>query len=202
MKSRGMVGLVAFLLATVATAALFFYVHGIKRQAESGGGSVTVIVSKQDIPTGTDLDTLISSGAFTQTSIEEKDQVQGAVTSLEQLKGRRTAVPILAGEQIPIARLQGSTELPGGALGIPSGFQAMTVQLETQRIVGGVVHAGDHVAIYGSFQPPVSPNVTVTLVPDVKVLRVTRPSTVDQASSQGTIMMLALRPADTERVVF
>ena len=36
----------------------------------------------------------------------------------------------------------------------------------------------------------------------VKVLKVAKPSTVDQASSQGTLLTLALRPQDAEKVVF
>jgi Flp pilus assembly protein CpaB len=57
--------------------------------------------------------------------------------------------------------------------------------------------------MYGSFDPPVSQPVTVTLVPDVKVLKVSKPSTVDQAANQGgTLITVALRPQDAEKVVF
>ena len=131
MRSRGMVGLVAFGLATVATFSIFLYVHEVKQRAVTGGAQATVVVSKKDIPTGTSFDTLIAQGAFTTETIPRKTEVQGAVTSLEQLKGRRTSVPILAGEQIPMARLQGSTALPGGAFGIPTGYEAMTLQLDS-----------------------------------------------------------------------
>src|SRR5947208_16801113 len=89
MRSRGMVGLVAFLLATIATFSIFLYVHGVKRKAETDGAQVTVVVSKRDMPAATNLDTLIAGGAFTSEAIPRTDEVQGAVTSLEQLKGRR-----------------------------------------------------------------------------------------------------------------
>lgn len=202
MKSRGMVGVVAFLLAALATGAVFLYLHGVKQKAETKGAEVTVIVAKKDIPAGTSMDSLIEEGAFTTRTIPEAAQISGAVTSLQQLKGHRSGVPILAGEQIPEARLQGSTELPGGAIGIPDGYEAMTIELESQRMVGGLMHGGDHVTVYASFSPPVSSDVTVTLVPDVKVLRVANPSTVDQAASQGTLITMALRPQDAERVIF
>jgi pilus assembly protein CpaB len=202
MKSRGMVGVVAFLLASVATMTLFLYVHGVKKKAETGGTQVSVVVSKKDIPAGTSMDVLIGEGDFTTETIPATAQIDGAITSLEQLKGHVTSVPILAGEQIPVARLQGSTELPGGTLGIPAGFEATTLQLESQRIVGGTLHPGDHVEIYGSFAPPVAPHVTVTLVPYVKVVRVSKPSTADQATNQGTLVTMALRPQDAERVIF
>jgi pilus assembly protein CpaB len=195
-----MVGLVAFGLATVATFSIFLYVHEVKQRAVTGGAQVTVVVSKKDIPTGTSLDTLIGQGAFTTETIPQKTEVQGAVTSLEQLKGRRTSVPILAGEQIPMARLQGSTALPGGAFGIPTGYEAMTLQLDSARIVGGLIRTGDHVSLYATFQPPVTKYETITLVPDVRVLRVSAP-TVDHPTD-GTFVTMALRTGDAERVVF
>ena len=195
-----MVGLVAFLLATIATFSIFLYVHGVKRKAETGGAQVTVVVSKKDIPAATNLDTLITTGTFTTETIPRTSEVQGAVTSLEQLKGRRTSVPILAGEQIPVARLQGSTELPGGTFGIPTGYEAVTLQLESTRIVGGLVQTGDHVSLYATFQPPVTQYETVTLVPDVRVLRIIRPTT--DHPTDGTMVTMALRPSDAQRVVF
>jgi len=201
MRSRGMVGLVAFALATIATFSIFLYVHGVKRKAETGGAQVAVIVSKKDIPAATNLDVLISSGVFTSETIPKTDMVQGAVTSLEQLKGRRTSVPILAGEQIPVARLQGSTALPGGTFGIPVGYEAMTLSLDPTRIVGGLVQTGDHVSLYAAFQPPVTSYETVTLVPDVRVLRIQKPS-AGQPATTGTMITMALKPSDAQKVVF
>jgi len=203
MRSRGLVGITAFIMAAIATMAIFLYLHGVKHSADTGGAQVTVIVSKKDLPAGTSMDGVISQGDLTTETIGSKTEVTGAITSVVQLKGRVTSTPILAGEQIPVARLQGSTSLPGGAIGIPTGFEAVTIQLEAQRMVGGALHPSDHVTIYGSFDQPVSQPVTVTLVPDVKVLKVSRPSTVDQASSQGdTLLTVALRAPDAEKVVF
>jgi pilus assembly protein CpaB len=202
-----MVGLMAFALAAVATGAVFLYVHGVKQKAETGGAQVTVIVSKEDIPANTVLDTLITKGAFTQETIPKTTEVAGAVTSLEQLKGGVTSVPILAGEQIPVARLQGSTQLPGGAIGIPAGFEAVTLQLDLQRAGDGTMQRGDHVTVFGTFRGVNTAGaingqgeVTSSLVPDVKILRVTKPS-VDHPTD-GVMVTLALRPKDAEKVVF
>ena len=64
----------------------------------------------------------------------------------------------------------------------------------------GLVHTGDHVSLYASFQPPVTKYETVTLVPDVRVLRVSAP-TVDHPTD-GTFVTMALRAGDAQRVVF
>jgi len=102
MRSRGMVGVTAFILAAVATMAIFLYLHGVKHSADTGGAQVSVIVSKKDLPAGTSMDTVISQGDLTTETIGAKTEVTGAITSVVQLKGRVTSTPILAGEQIPL----------------------------------------------------------------------------------------------------
>jgi pilus assembly protein CpaB len=199
-----MVVVVAFVMATVATASIFFYVSGVKKQAKGSGETVEVIVSKQDIPTGTRLDDLIQSGAFTTDDVPTGNVVDGAVTSLSQLNGRVTSTPILAGEQIPTARLQGSQDLPGGQLGIPAGFEAISVPVEPAQIAGGAVHPGDHVTIFGTFTEMGGQgsldDVTSVLVPDARIVKTTKPS-IDQGPS-GMMITLALRPGDAQKVVF
>lgn len=212
MNSRGLLAVVAFLLAATATTAVFLYVKGVRDDAQTSE-QVTVVVASEDIPAGADLDDEITAGVFTTTEIAEDDLVDGAVTDLAQLDGRTTRYPILAGEQITTARLQGSEdELPGGVLGIPEGFTAVSVALDAPRVVGGALEAGDHVTIYGTFRPTgggqantaQSNGVTVNLVPDVQVLRV-RDATGGEVGSaavgQATVT-LALKPRDAQELIF
>ena len=205
MKARGMVVVVAFLLATLATASIFFYVNGVRKQAKGSGDTVEVVVSKQDIPTGTRLDDLISRGAFTTTNVPSNNVVNGAVTSLEQLHGRVTSTPILAGEQIPTPRLQGSQSLPGGQLGIPAGFEAVSLPLEPPQVAGGAVHPGDHVTIFATFTELGGggslDDVTSVVVPDARIVKTSRPS-IDQGPGAAMTVTLALRPGDAQKVVF
>ena len=76
----------------------------------------------------------------------------------------------------------------------------MTLQLESTRIVGGLIQTGDHVSLYATFQPPVTQYETVTLVPDVRVLRVIKPNA--DHPTDGTLVTMALRPGDAQQVVF
>ena len=213
MNSRGLLAVVAFLLAATATTAVFLYVKGVRDDAQTSE-QVTVVVASEDIPAGADLDDEITAGVFTTTEIAEDDLVDGAVTDLAQLDSRTTRYPILAGEQITTARLQGSEdELPGGVLGIPEGFSAVSVALDAPRVVGGALEAGDHVTIYGTFRPTgggqanaaQSNGVTVNLVPDVQVLRVRDAAGGESVGSgiagQATVT-LALRPKDAQKLVF
>jgi Flp pilus assembly protein CpaB len=177
-------------------------VQGVQDEAETSGAKVEVVVSNDDIPAGTELDPLLSEGQFETMTVPESNLVSGAVTSLADLTGKRTSGAILAGEQITIARLQGSgAELPGGVLGIPDGFEAVTVPLELPRTVGPFLKRGDHITVYATFD---NPEVTVTLINDVEVLRVVGLDTAvtnDSASALGLVTM-ALKPQDGARVVF
>jgi pilus assembly protein CpaB len=193
----------ALILAIGATVAVFLYLNAVKKEHRAPAANlITVIVSKQDIPADTKLDSLISAGAFTTLQIPRDAVVTGAVTDLAQLRGRTTSTFVLQGEQITTARLQGSTQATGGVLGIPSGHVAVTVQLDPQKVPGEVLQPGDHVTVYGTYsgvnvisnpalqqiltgKTPPSPapasggtsttdigDFTVDLVPDVQVLRV------------------------------
>jgi pilus assembly protein CpaB len=167
---------------------------------------VSVIVSKQDIPAGSHLDALVSSGDFNTTSVPRDDLVQGVVTDVNQLRGQTTAFPVLANEQISTARFKGETEAVGGRLGIPDGYVATSVSLEGQRMVGGAIQQGDHVTLYGTYDAPGGSGggqaqETQTIVPDVRVIGVST-STDSSGGSAQTLVTLALRPYDAELVVY
>lgn len=199
MRSRGLVVVLALILATVATAAVFLYARGVREEARTGGDLTTVIVSKVDIPANTDLNTLISEGQFVEKEIPTDTVVEGAITSVSELRNRRNNVFILAGEQIPVSRVQGG-RVPGGVLSIPEGHAAITVSLDAPRAVGAALAGGDNVTILATFtdvvieetkkqqqqqqqapttgqqQAPQGEAATVVLVPQVEVLRVAVPT--------------------------
>jgi pilus assembly protein CpaB len=192
----------AMLLAFAATLAVFLYVRGVRQEAKTGGGTVDVIVSKQDIPVGQALNALIEAGAFTTKGFPRDSLVQGAVTDLNQLRGQTAAFPILAGEQISSLRFQGATQFSG--LGTAPGFEAITVSLDGPRGAGGIAQRGDHVTVFATFGQPAptrgaqqqqsANSFTVTLIPDVKVLRVLGEGPV--------VMTLELKPQDAQKMVY
>ena len=204
MKARGLVVVVAFALAASATMAIFLYTKGVKEQVTTGGGMTAVIVSEQDIAAGTALDDLIAQGAFAQRAVPNNTVVKGAVTELSDLKGATTASPILAGEQISTSRLQGSNDLPGGTLGIPTGYQAVSVQLDGPRIPGAALTQGDHVQIYATFDNlPAKGSTgaaTVTLVEDAQVLKST--GATETGETTAGMITLALTQKEAQEFVF
>jgi len=218
MKGRGLVVFLALILATLATAGVFMYSRGVEEQAKTGGTMVQVIVSKVDLPARTDLDQMIKDDQFRVIQVPEGVVVGGAITSLDQLAGKSNSVAILAGEQIPAARISGN--VPGGALAIPKGMEAITVSLDASRGVAGAISAGDQVVIYGTFTDVTDidtnkklPTTTTVLVPTAELLAVFRPLSTstfggDEAPSTseqlpGSLAVtVALSPEDTQKFVF
>jgi pilus assembly protein CpaB len=226
MKTRMLVVGVSLLLAIGATLAVFMYVQGVRTDAEKNplADTVNVIVPKEDIPAGTNLDLLVEEGLFTTVTIPTDAVVQGAVTDLTQIKGRTTSATILEGEQITTARLQGASERTGGVLGIREGYQAVSISLDISEGGGGFIRAGDHVTVYvtlknasitgGSLAQFLENNApqevkklnlgdfTVTVVPDVRVLRVVGEAGSSGRGTESVQLSLELKPVDAQKVVF
>jgi pilus assembly protein CpaB len=218
MKGRGLVVFLALILATLATAGVFMYSRGVQEEANTGGTMAQVVVSKVDLPARTDLDQMIKDDQFRIIQVPEGVVVDGAITSLDQLAGKSNSVAILAGEQIPAARISGN--VPGGALAIPEGMEAITVSLDAPRGVAGSINSGDHVVIYGTYSGVTDivtgeklPTTTTVLVPTAELLAVFRPlasSTFggDESATSGEqlpgslAVTLALTPEDSQRFVF
>lgn len=200
MKSKGITTLIALVLAATATLAVFLYVQGLEEKEETVG-EVQVLVTSQDITAGTNLDELISTGALTSRLVSQNDVVPGAVTSLSEVEGKRTTAAILEGEQITTARLEGGS-LPGGTLGIPEGYQGLTLPLEAFRLVGGAVTEGDNVTIYGTFKRREG-EVTVTIVPQAEIIKYrTAAQEGTTTGATGDTITMALKPQKAQEVVF
>jgi Flp pilus assembly protein CpaB len=228
MRSRGLVVVLALILATLAVVGLFLYTRSVKEDATSGGALTEVVVSKVDIAANTDLNQLINEGQFELKNVPTDDLVDGAIQQVSELRNRRNSVPILAGEQIPLSRVEGG-KVTGGVLGIPDGLEAIVVALDAPRAVAGAMAGGDFVTIYATFtdvplkqkksQTTTSSaaanaaqqgqDVTVVLVPQVQVLRVAVPQqengvsgTVTSDATGNITVALGLKPEDAQKFVF
>jgi Flp pilus assembly protein CpaB len=217
----GVAFLVALVLAAAATVGVFAYVNGVRHENESSTTqSVNVIVSKINIQPNTALDPLISAGQFSIASLPTGAVVTGAVTDVTQLKGQTTDSFILAGEQITTYRLQkGAAAGSGGPLGIRSGFEALSLSLDAANAGGGFVRQNDNVTVYASWDDfQVIPstfaeilagksdakrdlgNVTLSIVPETRVLRVSSTTTSAQPTSSIQVT-LELSPEDAAAIL-
>lgn len=204
LPTKGTAMVIAVVLAATATAALYLYIRSIDDRTATAD-LVSVVVATSDIAAGTDLTDAIADGAFRSISVPADVAVPGAITDVSELEGRATASAIVAGEQIPTARLEGT--VVGGTLGIPAQHEALTVALEAPRAAGGAIRKNDHVTVYGTFKglsdDASGGSATVVLVPNVEVLDVSSPVAGGLGSSDAELSItLALRHRDAQDVVF
>jgi Flp pilus assembly protein CpaB len=195
---------VTILFALAAAGGVFLFMSSVRDRAETVE-TVNVVVSTQDLPAAQELDPLIESGVFQTKTVPRDDLVSGVITDVYQLQGQRLAYPVLAGEQIPAARLAGPLQAGGGILGIPEGFQAASVTLEAQRVVAGAIQPGDHVEVFGTFSNRQTGNPTTRVViPDAVVLAVpvSDEASATSGTSRASTITLAVTPEDASLLIY
>jgi Flp pilus assembly protein CpaB len=197
MKRGATAAVITLLFAAAAAAGVFLFMKNVRQDAQKPQTTVDVLVSVQDIPAGTELDTLIDQNDFVTQSVPSNLVIQGVITDVYQLQGQRTAYPILAGEQISAARLAGPLQAAGGTLGIPAGYQAASVTLEAQRNVAGALQQGDHVEVWGTFENNQA-QTTRVVIPDALVLAVP----LDTSGNAGNNVTLAVTPAEASLLIY
>lgn len=152
--SRRLTGFaVAVLLALVGTAALVVYVNSAERRALAGQELVEVYVVRAPIASGTAAEEITGLVGIEQ--VPTKIQADGAVTSLPALAGLVAAVDLVPGEQLVASRFVQRSQFADRQAGVdvPEDMVEVTVELDAQRAVGGLLEAGQTVAVLASFDP-------------------------------------------------
>lgn len=152
--SRKVIGIVvAIALAAVGTVALVSYVQSAEERAQSGEELVEVYVVSDTIPAGTPGSEL--DGYVSIQLVPAKVQPANSVRSLAGLEGQVASVDLVAGEQLVDSRFIAPAELASREVGVivPTNKVEITLQLEPQRAIGGLVQPGDTVAVIASFEP-------------------------------------------------
>ena len=145
--------LAAILLALVGTAALVVYVSSAEQRALAGERLVEVYVVTTVIPSGTPAEDIENLVIVEQVPV--KIRAQAAVDSLPALAGSVAAVDLLPGEQLVAGRFVQRSEFADREIGIdvPDDMVEVTVELEAERAIGGLVEPGQTVAVFASFDP-------------------------------------------------
>lgn len=154
--SRKVVGIVvALMLATVGTVALVSYVQTAEKRAQAGEELVEVYVVNGTIPAGTSAAELQETDLITVELVPKKVQAADSVQSIQGLGAKVASVDLVAGEQLVATRFIESADFAARAIGviIPPGKVEVTVQVDPQRAIGGLIQPGDTVAVFASFEP-------------------------------------------------
>lgn len=194
-------GFVLFLLGSTAAAYL-----GNRRSTRtvSTAATVTVEYAAGTVPAGTAGSTAVADGRIRSKTVPPGERPAGAVTDPSQLAGRVAASAIAAGT-IVTADMFPDPQTHIGTIVIPPGKRALALELQPVSGVAGFVGAGDKVDVYGVVKGGDTPEGVRLVLQDVDVLNVNGaglPTAQGQPGSPDLIYLLAVTPADAERLIY
>jgi pilus assembly protein CpaB len=169
-KRRLLAALAAVLSAAVGAGLLLGYVNSADRRAMAGMQTSSVLVAAKDVPSGTD-GVALADLVVTKT-LPVAALAPGAVHDLAALQGLVATTDLKRGEQVLASRFADPATLAGaGRPAVPRGKQQITIDLEPQRVLGGDLVPGAHVAVFTTIE-----KATVLAVRSALVMRVDPPA--------------------------
>jgi len=147
LKTRLLGGIAALLVAIVGTVMLVMYVQNADKRALADTETETVYIVEKPVAAGTSTEKLAAS--VVQKEVPKLAVASDTVTSLDDLGDKVTAVPLVPGEQLISSRMVDANSLLGPSrVQVPSGMQEITLKLPIERVVGGILKAGDTVGVF------------------------------------------------------
>jgi len=207
MGSRSKMGFVAgFLLFVIGGGAAVYL--GSRPSASPGAAAAPraqVVYATAAIDTGTPGLTAVTAGTVTTKMVDPAVLPVNAVTDTTQIVGGVAAAKIPAGT-ILTTDMFPAPQTRIGTVVIPPGKRALALRLEAVAGVAGFVGAGDLIDVYGVSKGGDPAGARVQLVMQaVEVLKVNGtglPAAQGQADAPNLIYLLAVTPADAERLIF
>jgi pilus assembly protein CpaB len=208
-----MMGVVAAIVAgAVGTVVLVAYVRGAEDRAVSGEKLVGVVVATHPVDVGTAADTMASLTKTEQ--VPAKVRPADAITSLSEVRNLVTATALVPGELLLKDRfaVSGQVSQGVGAVKIPAGDTEITLSLEPQRAVGGLVKPGGRVMVVGTpgNTPASAADIAVVVAHQVLVTDVqvdtssgqpSRDQTQTQAPTKNLLVTLAVDDLTATKVL-
>lgn len=179
--------LVAVVLAVFGTGLVYAYASGADSRAMAGQRPVEVLVVVGSVPAQMSASKAVAEGLLEVRSLPRRAVPEGAVSDVEELEGRVAASELFVGEVVLPGRFVDPSV--SGALSIPPGMLAVSVELTDPGRVAGFVVPGSEVAIFDTFDLPKDPGAaeveqaTRLLLPRVKVLAA-GPTSVRSSAAQ------------------
>lgn len=130
---------------------LVMYVQNADKRALADTETETVYIVEEPVEAGTSADKLAASVA--QKEVPKLALASDTVTNLEDLGDKVTAVPLVPGEQLLSSRMVDANSLLGPSrVRVPEGMQEITLKLPIERVVGGILKAGDTAGVFISLE--------------------------------------------------
>ena len=144
MRRRIVAAVAAVLLAIVGVVLLTGYVAGADQRAMAGMKTTSVLVVTGPVAAGTPAEALAEQVA--PKVLPARAVAPGALKSLEDVAGQVTTADLVAGEQVLANRFAVPKAEDEGVV-VPKGMHEVSIMLESQRVVGSSIAAGETVGV-------------------------------------------------------
>lgn len=161
MNRRSALFVVALLVALAATGAVFVYVSDVDSRAVAGQQPVEVLVATHRVPAGTTASAMRSKGWLTTRSLARAGVPAGALSSVKGVESQVSVTELFPGDVLAAAKLAARARPNAGALTIPDGQLAVTVELKNPEAVASFVTPGADVAVFDTFNVAAGPGPQV-----------------------------------------
>ncbi|SOC50862.1 pilus assembly protein CpaB [Blastococcus aggregatus] len=199
MPRRSIAAIAAVLLAVFGAVVIISYVRGADTRAQAGEQLVDVLVVDSDVAAGTSVGDL--GGSVSIQRVPERLLAPGAVADLSELADQVSIAALVPGDQVVSPRFAAPQDLaPEGTVPAPAGTVEVSVSLDAQRAVGGVLKAGDLVGVQLVQQDAPVGSAGVEPLAGVPVTRVLAPAAADDPNAVFLIT-LALTPDQAKQFV-
>lgn len=151
MKRRVLTVTLALLLAVLGATGVLIYVKQADARAIAGQKAVTVLVAGSQIPAGTSASAALRDGLLGRQTLPAASVPADAVRSLTPDLGPLVmSADVQPGQLLLRPMLVASAQITG-ALAIPKGMIAVTIDLCMPAEVAGYVHPGSTVAVFDTY---------------------------------------------------
>lgn len=204
MTNRTKAALLSGLTLVVAGGGGAAYLGTRDSGAGSAAGKVPAYYTAVAVEAGTAAAAALAEGSIRSRAVLPADLPANGITDPSQLDGR------VAGSAIPAGAVLTTDMFPGpqtriGTVVVPPGKRALSLELQPVAGVAGFAGAGDRIDVYGVVtNEGATPGVRLVLQ-GVDVLNVNGaglPSAQGQPGSPNLIYLLAVAPADAERLIY
>jgi len=151
--TRKKVLIISVMMAVIAVALIHLYTSSIKEKYAGEQNLVKVVVAKTQIPA----ETVVTKDMLAQRSYHKDFVPKGAIllTDLSRIIGMRVTVNVEAKEPLLTAHFEEGAAAAISRLGLSdlvlAGERAVTIQVDEQTGVAGLLRPGDHVDVLGTF---------------------------------------------------
>ncbi|MCB1270589.1 MAG: Flp pilus assembly protein CpaB [Microthrixaceae bacterium] len=153
MSSRRTLILVgALLLGGLAAFLTLNYVRGVENRVDEDSELVPVVVAAAPVSEGSQASAAIAEGSLVVAERARKDVPANAVGRLADVEGQVAVIDLSGGEVVTSTMFAGLQDLTGSrSAGLDPGNVAITVNVDSASVSGGLIQPGDLVNLLVSF---------------------------------------------------